>query len=184
MQLISEHRRASDVTTTRLHRLVPSVTKFFTELDLVRAYRVYNEQTRMSSRLFVSPTFNEVRHILNVAQVHATCSGELRLISFDGDQTLYADGSCISNGSIIGSIIRLMQLGITIAVVTAASYGDNAAGYEGRLALLLEQFRKRQLDEDTLKRFFVVGGECNYLFQCNKFARMQHIRRASWQPGK
>jgi hypothetical protein len=179
--LIDAHRRQPH--KSRLSCLVPTVTRFFTELDLVKAYDFYNRKTRISSRMFVAPSFNEIRHMLNVAQVHATCSRKVRMITFDGDQTLYADGECITNQSIIDSIVRLMKDGVVIAVVTAASYGSVAEGYELRIALLLEEFVKAELPREILANFFVGGGECNYMFRCNDHARLTYIPREQWQPG-
>eukprot|EP00750_Incisomonas_marina_P029273 INCI7089.2.p1 GENE.INCI7089.2~~INCI7089.2.p1 ORF type:complete len:418 (-),score=70.33 INCI7089.2:559-1812(-) len=179
--MISEHRRNPE--GSRLHRIVPTVSKFFTDLDLTRAYTFYNQKARFSQRSFVPPSFNEIRDLLNVAQVHATCTDKVQMISFDGDQTLYSDGSCISNQSIIDSIVRLLQDGVVIAIVTAASYLDNASGYERRIDLLLQHFRQVKLPAEKLSNFYVLGGECNYLFQCNKDAHLEYIDPQRWQPG-
>jgi len=178
--LVDGHRRTG--TKSRLHHIVPSVSKFFTELDLVRAYDFYNEKARISRRSFVAPSFNEVRHMLNVAQVHGTSKLGLRFISFDGDQTLYQDGSCISNPAIINALVELLNAGVIIAIVTAASYADRASGYETRLGLLLEAFRS-SVSAEKLGNFYVVGGECNYMFSCNAEAHLEYIPREDWQPG-
>ena len=76
----------------------------------------------MSCRRFVRPSFNEVRHVLNLsqarrrgsvppprararivpvthaaAQVLAMRDTNLRLVTFDGDCTLYSDGNNFSD---------------------------------------------------------------------------------------
>ena len=56
--------------------------------------------------------------------------------------------------------------GLKIAVVTAAGYPNDPKRYEQRLSGLLNGFRAHNLDESVLNRFYVLGGECNFLFQC------------------
>ena len=53
---------------------------------------MYDAKYKVSSRRCVQPSFNEVRHVLNLAQVLAMRQTQLRLVSFDGDCTLYSDG--------------------------------------------------------------------------------------------
>ena len=60
---------------------------FFTPLKLKDAFSIYNKKYRITSRKFVYPTFNEIRHIINLAQVLAL--ERVGLMTFDGDQTLY-----------------------------------------------------------------------------------------------
>ena len=56
-------------------------------------------------------------------QVHASALN-LRLITFDADGTLYADGAHMQHDSeMIGHIIALMRRGIHVAIVTAAGEG-------------------------------------------------------------
>lgn len=53
-------------------------------------------------------------------QVHASARA-LRLITFDADGTLYADGAHMQHDSeMIGHIINLMRRGVHVAIVTAA----------------------------------------------------------------
>ena len=56
-----------------------------------RAFEIYDDKYAVSQRRHLPPTFNEIRHILNLAQVIALADS-LSMISFDGDQTLYSDG--------------------------------------------------------------------------------------------
>ncbi|KAJ2788790.1 IMP 5'-nucleotidase, partial [Coemansia helicoidea] len=72
--LIEEHREftGSGIPThSRLARLVPNIGTFFTGLPLERAFRHINERNRISARKHVPPSFNDVRRILNTAQVMA-----------------------------------------------------------------------------------------------------------------
>lgn len=88
--LVCEHREAVAVNayrpTSRLKELVPQVGRFFTELPLVKAFCVYDGEKALTGRKFVPPSFNDIRHILNIAQVLAL-TGKLRLITFDGTAT-------------------------------------------------------------------------------------------------
>ncbi|KAF3207542.1 IMP 5'-nucleotidase [Orbilia oligospora] len=50
----------------------------------------------ISSRRFVSPSFNDIRLILNTAQIMSLVKGgPLQLVTFDGDVTLYDDGASL-----------------------------------------------------------------------------------------
>lgn len=148
--LIEEHRAKQDSPVpSRLMQVVPTVGVFHTPLPLRTAFELYNEKHRLTKRKHIQISFNEIRHILNLAQIMAlrprvadeestnrrmnplftshsmsassfgTLSGtdlegdndhedeaehgegkDLRipfngpkLISFDGDQTLYSDGA-------------------------------------------------------------------------------------------
>jgi len=123
----------------------------------------------------VPPSFNDIRHILNVAQIMAI-SQQLKLITFDGDQTLYADGMDFGNDSLlVDHIVSLLERGLHIAVVTAAGYPSQPKKYEQRLSGLLDGFKQRKLHETVLKRFHVLGGECNFLFGCTANAELQEI---------
>jgi hypothetical protein len=80
----------------------------------------------------------------------------------------------------------LQRAGLIVAVVTAAGYpgADGArkfvpsalqfaahchssARYEARLRGLLDAMVAQGMDQKTTRRLFVLGGECNYLCQCN-----------------
>jgi IMP and pyridine-specific 5'-nucleotidase len=150
---------------------------FFTPLDLPAAFDLYDKKTSLSSRRFVAPSFNDVRHILNIAQVlQIRRTG--KLVTFDGDQTLYEDGGNFAQDSpLVSDLIQLINKGIRVALVTAAGYPGQPERYEGRLAGLLAEMTARELDEEVASRFFVVGGECNYLFRCSWKAGPDGTRR-------
>jgi IMP and pyridine-specific 5'-nucleotidase len=139
----------------------------FTPLPLARAYDIYDRKYAISSRRFVSPSFNEIRHMLNLAQVMAIGTN-LKLMTFDGDQTLYSDGGNFENNrELAGAIIDLLAAGVAVAVVTAAGYGLDGPKYEVRLEGLLRAMENaKTLDSDSAGRLFVLGGECNYLLRC------------------
>ena len=122
--LVAEHM--DDPQSSRLKSLVPSVGNFFTPLPLCEAYLEYDAHYHVSKRKFVSISFDDVRHILNLAQVKAS-SQQIGLLSFDGDQTLYSDGKNFSDLDLAQYIITFMQNGTYIALTTAAGYGLDAA---------------------------------------------------------
>lgn len=80
----------------RLNQLVPSVGLFFTPLPLEEAFLIQDKKRAISSRKLVSPSFNDIRVILNTAQVLQLAkygsgnegSKSLKLVTFDGDVTL------------------------------------------------------------------------------------------------
>ncbi|KAF9206703.1 IMP 5'-nucleotidase [Haplosporangium sp. Z 27] len=167
--MIEEHRRKALKGVpehSRLHRIVPSVASFFTPLPLEAAFLVANAKHSIAARRFVPPSFNDIRRILNTAQVMAI-SPTLKLITFDGDMTLYDDGTSFTDNSpLIPLLISLMRAGLHVAIVTAAGYPGDAVKYEERLIGLLRGFQTQNLSEKMLERFYVLGGECNYLFRC------------------
>jgi hypothetical protein len=85
------------------------------------------------------------------------------------------------------SVCPLQPAGLMVAVVTAAGYPgadgarkfvpapppnfvldyDSPSRYEARLRGLLDAMISQGMDAKTTRRFFVLGGECNYLCQCN-----------------
>lgn len=64
---------------------------------------------------------------------------------------------------------------MNVALVTAAGYKGKPARYEQRLQGLLDGFRDAKVSEETLSRFFVMGGECNFLFRCNADYKLVEI---------
>lgn len=166
--LIDEHRRAheNNEVRSRLKEYVPSVGRFLTPLPLSQAFALYDSKYSISKRRFISPSFNEIRHILNLAQVMAI-GPNLQLITFDGDQTLYSDGGNFEdNEDLAISIISLLCHGVKVAVVTAAGYGLDGSKYARRLRGLLDRFIVEGLTREQVENFFVFGGECNYLLRC------------------
>lgn len=87
----------------------------------------------------------------------------MKLITFDGDYTLYADGQDFAKDSaLVGLIISLLEHGIKVAIVTAAGYPGDAVRYEQRLSGLLDGFRNFKKNKDIFSNFYVLGGECKY----------------------
>ena len=87
-----------------------------------------------------------------------------KMITFDGDQTLYSDGANFdSNPNLAQYLYQLLRQGVFVAVVTAAGYEYNAEKYEFRLSGLLNYFKSKNLSAEECERFMLFGGECNYL---------------------
>ena len=74
-ELIEEHRSNDEANystqrdISRLKQYVPTVGRFFTSLPLHKAFKIYDDKYLISGRNFVAPSFNEIRHILNLAQI-------------------------------------------------------------------------------------------------------------------
>ncbi len=251
-ELIDEHRSRqndSEAPPSRLKQLVPTVNTFHTRLPLRKAFVAYNKKYALTKRKHITISFNELRHILNLAQImamrrgdnalndneedeeelnstlkdwekspgvlkgmipavdddddglppdldlgapataqlrsngqtssslksfHSTSSSSTsvflpsfkgpKMITFDGDQTLYSDGSNFgSNPELANYLYILLRHGVTIAVVTAAGYEYATEKYELRLSGLLAYFKERNLPSSACERFYLFGGECNYL---------------------
>lgn len=270
-ELIDEHRsRQNDAQAppSRLKQLVPTVNTFHTRLPLRKAFVAYNKKYALTKRKHITISFNELRHILNLAQIMAmrgdlidceedeaelnstlkewekspgllkgmipafgndhknktnnnsnngSRGGELppaldlgapapsstpplsfnshtsteasttysrssspssspssvflpsyfkgpKMITFDGDQTLYSDGANFdANPELANYLYLLLRHGVTIAVVTAAGYEYATEKYELRLSGLLAYFKEKKLPPADCERFYLFGGECNYL---------------------
>lgn len=164
-ELIEEHRR--NPSRSRLLQLVPTVGIFHTPLPLVHAFKIYDNKYSISQRRHIAPSFNEIRHMLNLAQIIAI-GDDLQFMSFDGDQTLYNDGGNFdaANDELALAIIRLLCHNVKVSVITAASYGWDGEKYERRLRGLLDRFIEENMTKSQVENFFIFGGECNYLFRC------------------
>lgn len=90
---------------------------------------------------------------------------QLRLLTLDGDGTLYEDGKNFSSPVLGRAIAALLRRGLYVAVVTAAGYGYDAKKYMRRLGCLPEIFAQENLEADAARRFFLMGGESNYLLR-------------------
>jgi len=245
-ELIDEHRAISllsDAKPSRLKQLVPTVNMFHTRLPLHKAFVAYNKKYALTKRKHITISFNELRHIMNLAQIMAfideegdsglassleawekspgvwsalpNLSGALippmmdlgspaisnnifsksiqstsnaassavnatnanatkpsekyvfkgpKMITFDGDQTLYSDGANFDkNPELANYLYLLLRHGVTLAVVTAAGYEYSTEKYELRLSGLLAYFKEKNLPAHDCERFYLFGGECNYL---------------------
>lgn len=65
---------------SRLQALVPSIGRFFTTLPLRQSFLIEDEKMKISARRHVPMSFNDIRKILNRAQVLAVVDG-LKLIT-------------------------------------------------------------------------------------------------------
>lgn len=187
--LIEEHRtNPKDGPPSRLQQLVPTVGTFHTYLPLRQAFLAYNNKHRLTKRKHITISFNEIRHILNLAQIMSLAGSEAgddlqitrsldmdvdlpekkdedgpstfvgpKMITFDGDQTLYSDGANFeSNPRLANYLYLLLKNGVTIAVVTAAGYEYNKEKYEYRLSGLLDYFKKKRVASCRLRKVLSI----------------------------
>ena len=186
MQLDSHYHAASTApSASLLAPHCPSMPPLFQRLDVLRALREYEQTVRLSSRVYVPPTFSEVRSVLNLAVVHAAAPA-LRLLTLDADDTLYNDGGCLSfDAPTIPYLIRLLRLGTRVAVVTAAAYPGAPERYENRLAGLLSAMafaiEAGAPPGPLVDNFFVMGGQCNYCLRARASAGRVYLEEL---PGK
>jgi IMP and pyridine-specific 5'-nucleotidase len=112
--VIVEHQKVNLQHQSKLKLLVPSIGSFFTRLPLADAFRYQDRIRFISSRRFVPPSFNDVRLILNTAQVMGvTAAGPLDLATFDGDVTLYDDGMSLEpDNPVIQRILGMCSLAV------------------------------------------------------------------------
>lgn len=166
--LQDEQENDLHMSYSRLDQLVPGIGCFFTPLPLKQAFFLEDKKRTISSRRMVSPSFNDIRQVLNTAQIlHlAEAKGSLKLVTFDGDVTLYEDGGSITpQNKVISRIVALLKRDINVGVVTAAGY-DEAIKYVERLHGLVEALQvEKSLTLAQKRCLTIMGGESNYLFQ-------------------
>ncbi|KAF8473140.1 IMP-specific 5'-nucleotidase [Kalaharituber pfeilii] len=171
---------------SKLRFLVPSVGTFFTPLALVDAFIAQDERRAISSRRFVAPSFNDIRIILNTAQIMSLARrGPLKLVTFDGDVTLYDDGQSLTPcNPVVPQMLNLLRRNINIGIVTAAGYSDGAR-YRDRLYGLLDATAdpKNGLTPQQQRNLIVLGGESSYLYRSSPGSEygLEKISRAEWQ---
>jgi IMP and pyridine-specific 5'-nucleotidase len=162
---------------------VPSVANFFTPLALHDAFIWQDRRRCISFRRFVPPSFNDVRLVLNTAQIMSLVrSGPLDLVTFDGDVTLYEDGKCLTpENPVIEKILRLMKRGSKIGIVTAAGYTEAHKYYE-RLFGLLNAIQNEDLPLEAKENLIIMGGESNYCFKfdANSPDLLRLVPREDW----
>lgn len=185
---------------SKLKLLVPTVGPFFTRLPLEAAFKYQDRKRYISSRRFVSPSFNDVRLLLNSAQLMAcTTYSSLQLATFDGDVTLYDDGGSLAPDSpLVPRLLDLLRKNVRVGIVTAAGY-TTADRYHARLHGLLDALADpahpdlpgpvaalaARLTPAQRRNLLVMGGEANYLFAFDPSpaAAPHHLRavpRAEW----
>ena len=168
-ELLLEHHH--DPEGSRLRSLVPSMGKVYSQVDLLGALRAYDAGSGILSRRFVMASFREMREVLNLATVFALGS-QVKLVTLDADDTIYPDGGQLTpEAPLIPVLIKLMRLGVNISLVTAASYPGEPHKFEARIAPFLKALAlacEAGADPAIVRRFFIMGGECNYLLhaQC------------------
>lgn len=179
---------STHIARSRLRQLVPSVGQFYTRLPLKEAFLIEDQKRLISRRRLVSPSFNDVRNILNTAQVIALTSNSqmgLKLITFDGDVTLYEDGKSLTPESpIVECLVQLLAHDLFVAVVTAAGYPGHQGAFEyhKRLHGLLEVLNTTdRLLPGQKSNFLVMGGESNYLFRYSpKVEGLEFVEGKDW----
>lgn len=188
--VVSDHRRhrreltesGAPKTLSKLQLLVPTVGDFFTELPLRDAFILVDQYRYISARRFVSPSFNDVRHVLAVAQLLALArSGDLKLATFDGDVTLYDHGQGIDPDSeVLPLLIELLKRDTVVCILTAAGYPDGVRYKERYHGMLSYLSTRTDLTDAQKRNFCVMGAECNYLFRYDTTHGLTRIDDKVW----
>jgi IMP and pyridine-specific 5'-nucleotidase len=186
--------QGSAQSRSKLSMLVPTVGKFFTPLALEEAFLHQDRIRAISSRRFVPPSFNDIRLILNTSQIislirpppspsNPHSEPSLRLLTFDGDVTLYKDGgSLVPNSPVIPRLVHFLSLDVKIAIITAAGYTEPAK-YYSRLSGLLDAVRSSsKLTNSQKSNLMIMGGESNFLlvFSSTSPDCLKYINRRDW----
>lgn len=161
-ECIREHRK--DPSQSKITRILGNVD-FITQLPIEEAFRSMDKKYHITHRRHLAPSIHEVRQTVNLAQVLVSAKN-LKLITFDGDETLYPNGNNFSDPELAVLITQLLRHGCHVALVTAAGYGTIPTLYEKRLDVLVHTLRMdTHLTDEEKQHFWVFGGEANYLFR-------------------
>ncbi|KAH7309078.1 IMP-specific 5'-nucleotidase [Stachybotrys elegans] len=177
------HQNQDDPLLSKLRMLVPTAGPFFTRLPLEAAFKYQDRKRHISSRRYVAPSFNDVRLVLNSAQLMAVNNGALQLATFDGDVTLYDDGeSLLTSNPVIPRILDLLKKNIKVGIVTAAGYTAAERYYERLHGLLDAIAGSTDLDTTQRQNLIIMGGEANYLFEFSASSRwlLEPVPRERW----
>lgn len=131
----------------------------------------------------------DIRRLLASAQLlaltdSASPNTKLNLITFDGDVTLYPDGSVLlSTNPVVPYLITLLSQGLHIGIVTAAGHHDrDGREYTRRLTGLLTAIAQSSLTPQQKENLAIIGGECNYLFRFNgEKNQLEWVDEGVWQ---
>ncbi|KAL1996138.1 hypothetical protein VTN49DRAFT_461 [Thermomyces lanuginosus] len=179
------HHQENRSGQSKLKLLVPTVGMFFTPLLLQEAFDYQDQRRFISRRRFVAPSFNDVRLILNTAQLMGLVRrSEIRLMTFDGDVTLYDDGCCLTDDSpVIPRLIRLLRKGRKVGIVTAAGYTEPSKYYVRLKGLLDAVSVDTTLTREQKSSLVILGGEANFLFCYDDSAPelLRYVERNQWQ---
>jgi|TARA_B100000524_G_scaffold271886_1_gene150087 IMP and pyridine-specific 5'-nucleotidase len=174
-----------DGSSSELSRIAPRLVDYrfgrlWQPLPLLDAFHDYDAECFLSAREYVAPTFRELRNVCNLAQVRAAVP--LRLVTLDGDKTLYPDRTTLQKESpLVALLFQLIERGVVVAMVTAVGF-DSVEPYEARLEGLLDAIKQAGAPADLCGRLFVVGGQCNYLARCVPGeAKLQMVPPSEWQ---
>ncbi|OAG36810.1 hypothetical protein AYO21_08983 [Fonsecaea monophora] len=197
--LILDHINQQAVSNPRskLNMLVPTISAFFTPLALEDAFRYQDAKRAISSRRFVAPSFNDIRLILNTAQVMAMIQPKpyrqlkiklnpgLELLTFDGDVTLYEDGASLHSPEANPVILRLLHFlsqNVKIGIVTAAGYMQPEHYFNRLSGLLLAVKDSENLSAAQKSNLIIMGGESNFLFVFDEKEEhcLRYIHRREW----
>ncbi|KAJ5975100.1 hypothetical protein N7481_008807 [Penicillium waksmanii] len=164
--LISDHihhEAAALPGKSKLKLLVPTVGTFFTALHLQEAFNYQDERRCISRRRFVAPS--------------------VKLVTFDGDVTLYDDGKNLTpSNPVISRILRLLAQNRKVGIVTAAGYEEAPKYYERLYGLLDAVHSSSDLTESQKEGIIVMGGESNFLFRYDRTqeCKLSYVPREEW----
>lgn len=177
--------------------LVPTISGFFTPLALEDAFNQQDSMRAISSRRFVAPSFNDIRLILNTAQVMAMIRPKpyrslkvklqpgLELLTFDGDVTLYEDGASLHSpeaNPVIFRLLHFLSRDVRIGIVTAAGYMQPEHYFSRLSGLLLAVKSSKELTPAQKSNLIIMGGESNFLLVFDETQEhcLRYIHRREW----
>jgi IMP and pyridine-specific 5'-nucleotidase len=170
---------------------------FFTPLALEDAFRHQDSIRAISSRRFVAPSFNDIRLILNTAQIMSMIQPKpyralksqptpgLELLTFDGDVTLYEDGASLKSpeaNPVILRLLRFLSRDVRIGIVTAAGYVQPEHYFNRLSGLLVAVKASTELTPAQKSNLMIMGGESNFLLVFDETSEycLRYVHRREW----
>lgn len=109
----------------------------------------------------------------------------LKLLTFDGDVTLYDDGASlhsIEENPVILRLLHFLEKDVCIGIVTAAGYTDPANYFNRLSGLLLAVQSSQKLTKAQKSNLIIMGGESNFLMVFEEAAEhcLRYVHRREW----
>lgn len=109
----------------------------------------------------------------------------LKLLTFDGDVTLYDDGASlhsVEKDPVILRLLHFLERDVRIGIVTAAGYTEPKNYFNRLSGLLLAVQSSQTLTKAQKSNLIIMGGESNFLMVFDETAEhcLRYVHRKEW----
>lgn len=179
-KLVAEMFRSFEVNIENHSNLIKtgfySSINVFVKPKLREAFIELNKQKKWCLRKYSYATFHEARQLVNRSYALAAANS-VKLITFDGDDTLYHAGHNFTEEKIAERIAALINRDIFVAIVSAVNYGSNEAFYETRISNLINVINEKTSFNTFLRsNFMFIAGQAAEFFRLDESGKLKHVQ--------